>query len=321
MTSTLGIKKIQYPNGTNIITLDSSGSTAISGTLDVAGAFTSLGIDDNADAIAITINSSEQVGIGESSPLGTLHVRTSDASLSSVNANADDLIIENNGNCGISICSSTSGEGNINFIDNGDTNIGRIQYTHSSNEMIFRVNDAERMRIKDYGSILIGTTNASPAEGTSNGVRIGGNGTSQFSSNGDAGLSSNRTADNGNAITLRRDGTVVGSISVTGSSTSYNTSSDYRLKENVNYEFNATSRIKQLKPCRFNFITDTDTTIDGFIAHEVSDIIPEAIFGEKDATNKDGSINAQSIDQSKLVPLLVKTIQELEARITELESK
>jgi hypothetical protein len=106
-----------------------------------------------------------------------------------------------------------------------------------------------------------------------------------------------------------------GSITSTGSGTTvaYNTSSDYRLKENVDYTWDATTRLKQLKPARFNFIANSGTTVDGFLAHEVSSIVPEAVTGEKDATEMQG------IDQSKLVPLLVKTIQELEARITTLE--
>jgi len=92
--------------------------------------------------------------------------------------------------------------------------------------------------------------------------------------------------------------------------------------------FDATTRLKQLKPARFNFILDeTNTLVDGFIAHEVSSIVPQAVMGEKDATEKytddDGNeqtrISPQSIDHSKLVPLLVKTIQELEARIKALE--
>ena len=112
----------------------------------------------------------------------------------------------------------------------------------------------------------------------------------------------------------------VGTISTNGSSTSFNTSSDYRLKENVSYNFDATTRLKQLKPARFNFIADAETTLDGFLAHEVADVVPEAITGEKDAVDDDGNIVPQSIDQSKLVPLLVKTIQELEARITTLEN-
>jgi hypothetical protein len=133
-----------------------------------------------------------------------------------------------------------------------------------------------------------------------------------------------------------------GSISLSGSTTTYATSSDYRLKENVDYTWDATTRLKQLKPARFNFIEDdTNTLVDGFIAHEVSSVVPEAIVGTKDAmtaevlyvegdelpegksvgdVKKASAIDPQGIDQSKLVPLLVKTIQELEARITALEA-
>ncbi len=133
-------------------------------------------------------------------------------------------------------------------------------------------------------------------------------------------ISTNTSASGKEVQTFRLNGTQVGNIVVT-SSTAYNTSSDYRLKENVDYTWDATTRLKQLKPARFNFIADsTNTLVDGFIAHEVSNIVPEAITGVKDETNDDGSIKPQGIDQSKLVPLLVKTIQELEARITALES-
>ena len=112
----------------------------------------------------------------------------------------------------------------------------------------------------------------------------------------------------------------VGNISTSGTATAYNTSSDYRLKENVVAISGATERLKQLKPSRFNFIADADTTVDGFLAHEVADIVPEAITGTKDAVDADGNPEYQGIDQSKLVPLLVATIQELEARIAALES-
>jgi len=125
----------------------------------------------------------------------------------------------------------------------------------------------------------------------------------------------------GAAVRFKVSGTTVGQITNNSSSTTYQTSSDYRLKENVSYDFDATSRLKQLKPCRFNFKVDADTIVDGFLAHEVSSIVPEAVGGEKDAVDGDGNIIPQGIDQSKLVPLLVKTIQELEARIATLESK
>ena len=131
-------------------------------------------------------------------------------------------------------------------------------------------------------------------------------------------LQSNSTSAH-HAMTFHNPNGQVGSINTSGSAVQFNTSSDYRLKENVDYNFDATTRLKQLKPARFNFKSDTDKTVDGFLAHEVSSIIPEAIFGEKDAVNDDGNPVYQGIDQSKLVPLLVKTIQELEARIKTLE--
>jgi len=115
-------------------------------------------------------------------------------------------------------------------------------------------------------------------------------------------------------------GQQIGSIKLTENATSFETSSDYRLKENVNYTWDATTRLKQLKPARFNWISDsTNTLIDGFLAHEVSSIVPEAISGDKDAVDDNGNPDLQGIDQSKLVPLLVKAIQELEARIAVLE--
>ena len=144
----------------------------------------------------------------------------------------------------------------------------------------------------------------------------------------------------------KADGTQVGQISISSSATTFATSSDYRLKENVDYDFDATTRLKQLKPARFNFIVDdTNTLVDGFLAHEVSSVVPEAITGTKDGmtatilytaedeetqgdnpTKSVGDVKEaskpdhQGIDQSKLVPLLVKTIQEMEARITALEA-
>jgi len=227
-----------------------------------------------------------------------------------------DIHIEKSSDLEIKLERTGSGTSTI-----GVPSSGQLLINNTSNaDMLLSTNNTERLRIKNGGNVLVGTTNQSPAEGTGVGVRIGGNGTSQFSSSGDAGLSVNRTSDNGNVMTFRRDGTLRGRISVDGSSTSYITSSDYRLKENVTYDFDATTRLKQLKPARFNFIGIADKTVDGFLAHEVQIVVPEAIDGEKDATNEDGSILAQGIDYGKIVPLLVKTIQELEARITALEN-
>jgi len=115
----------------------------------------------------------------------------------------------------------------------------------------------------------------------------------------------------------------VGSITMAGgSSTAYNTSSDYRLKTEVTYDWDATTRLKQLKPARFKWIVAGDDAVfvDGFLAHEAQAVVPEAVTGTKDEVDADGNAVMQGIDQSKLVPLLVKTIQELEARIAALEA-
>ena len=126
---------------------------------------------------------------------------------------------------------------------------------------------------------------------------------------------------NTNALTFNTPSGQAGAITTNTTSTTYSTSSDYRLKENVTTSWDATSRIKQLKPSRFNFKADKDRTVDGFLAHEVSSIVPEAIIGKKDAVDSDGNIEPQGIDQAKLVPLLTKALQEAVAKIETLEAK
>ena len=96
--------------------------------------------------------------------------------------------------------------------------------------------------------------------------------------------------------------------------------SDYRLKQNVVYDWDATTRLKQLKPARFSYISNPSQTLDGFIAHELQTVVPEAASGTHNEVDSKGGAVMQGVDQSKIVPLLVKTIQELEARITALEN-
>jgi hypothetical protein len=116
-------------------------------------------------------------------------------------------------------------------------------------------------------------------------------------------------------------GSEVGTINRTSSATQYNTSSDYRLKENETAITDGIDRVKQLKPYKFNFKVDPDKTVDGFFAHEVSSIVPEAISGEKDAVYENKDIKPQGIDQSKLVPLLTGALQEAITKIETLETK
>jgi hypothetical protein len=227
--------------------------------------------------------------------------------------------------------SLTSG---IQLEANGNTNVLAIGYNGSTFQIgttyrttggyvpiSFSTGGAERMRISSSGRQTY--NGSATANGHINAVGEVGSGSKAMSFEHTVG------------------GGEVGTIVTGASSTAYNTSSDYRLKENVVTEWDATTRLKQLKPSRFNFIADADTTVDGFLAHEVQEIVPEAISGTKDAMTAevlyvegdelpDGKVvgdvktasapDYQGIDQSKLVPLLVKTIQELEARITALEN-
>lgn len=114
--------------------------------------------------------------------------------------------------------------------------------------------------------------------------------------------------------------TPVGSIFCNGSSTTYVTSSDYRLKENIADLTGAIDRVKTLAPKRFNFTADPDTTVDGFLAHEVT-AVPEAVVGTHNQVDDDDNPVYQGIDQSKLVPLLTAALQEAIAKIETLETK
>jgi hypothetical protein len=180
---------------------------------------------------------------------------------------------------------------------------------------------AERMRITDGGVVLVGTTDTSPFNNTSGtGTSLSG-GDIQIASSSSESLYLNRIGSDGRVVSIRKGGSFIGGINVSTSQVTYNQTSDYRLKENVSYTWDATTRLKQLKPARFNYIVDPDNIVDGFLAHEVSEACPSAITGEKDAVDSDGNIDPQCIDHSKLVPLLVKTIQELEARLTDTETR
>jgi len=172
---------------------------------------------------------------------------------------------------------------------------------------------AECGRFDNEGNFLIGKTTHNV--NNTQGVDITTEGAVVATNDGGVSFLANRTGSDGQTFLFRRQNVTVGSISVTGSATTYATSSDYRLKENVDYDFTALDRVAQLKPARFNFIATPTVTVDGFVAHEVQDIVPEAIIGEKDAVDDEGNPEYQGIDQSKLVPLLTKAIQELSDKV------
>ena len=311
------------------------------------------GISSSADATAITIDSSENVGIG-TSPSYKLHTLIGAGEASGVG-------ILNTSGQGLNIYTDSTAANADVSIDQGATGAATI----------FRQNGTERMRMDSAGRLLIGTTSANIVNDKGLRVRADsyGNYAAQIAHRKDTGDAygldidiENYTGSGGQImIRFQTSGGAMGNIKATQNAVQYNSNSDYRLKENVDYTWDATTRLKQLKPARFNFKNDdTNTLVDGFLAHEVSDVVPNAINGEKDATetftnvvlkangrlhdynvteaewtagkltdeyDSDSTWVAshtqdvnQEMDNSKLVPLLVKTIQELEARITALES-
>ncbi|MDQ1343616.1 MAG: hypothetical protein QG650_335 [Patescibacteria group bacterium] len=127
-------------------------------------------------------------------------------------------------------------------------------------------------------------------------------------------LNNNTTGTHTNtAIQFRRNNVAVGGITFNNASTNYATTSDYRLKENVAGLTNALDRIEKLPVHRFNYKSDPTKTIDGFIAHEVQSVVPEAVIGKKDAIDENGAPVYQQVDYSKVVPLLTAGIRELKA--------
>jgi hypothetical protein len=226
--------------------------------------------------------SNARVGIGTTAPDGKLHIHTASAGSVTANSAADELVIEGSGSqVGMQFLSPNDAKQFILFGDPDATNAGQISYTHDTNALRFYTSTAERMQIDTDGWLIVGPnmdTNSSTV-----GFRVHPSaGIGYFSADSSTTMYLTRISNTGTIIDFYQCVSSVGTISVGSSSVAYNTSSDYRLKENVIDLTGAVNRVAQLQPHRFNFIADPDTTVDGFVAHEVSDIVPEAITGTKD---------------------------------------
>ena len=271
------------------------------------------------DGTGNLIVASGNVGIGTSTIDSALHIEqdasgvteTSGSTLKIHNTNAS-------GRSKISLHNSAeTASGSIYY----DTDVGGLALQGDTGAIV-TINTAgnnERMRIDTDGHVHIANT----AHVINVNEIFSVTGKTGMEHSGSAPLHIMRLSDTGVAINFGNQGIDgVGSISVGTASTSYNTSSDYRLKENVADMTGAIARVKQLAPKRFNFITDPDdTTVDGFLAHEAQTVVPEAVIGTHNEVDDDGNAVMQGIDQSKLVPLLTGALQEAIAKIETLETK
>jgi hypothetical protein len=326
-TITLGNTAIQLGNTvTTLNNMSLANVTVSSGNVTVttltaptinSGSGVALSLQSNATT-AITIDTSQNVGVGTSSPFNKLTVKTG------TNQN---------------LTASSNGFGNLN-----DANSAWASTQINGNPLIFGYGSfaSEAARIDTSGNLLVGgttspsgsgniysnnrvyvgTTNLDPTFNRSTGLSLtaGGSILSRSAGGWDCGLSST----SGSNITFYTDNgsarVGAGSISSSGSVTAYNVTSDYRLKQNVQPMTNTLSLISQLKPCTYEYIEGNQYS-EGFIAHELQAIVPHAVTGKKDAVDADGNPVYQGVDASFLIPHLVAAIQEQQALITQLTTR
>lgn len=193
----------------------------------------------------------------------------------------------------------------------------------------------ERMRLNADGVFIVGANTTSTATGVTRFETIGttGGGINDWGQcirwNGSGGLLLRAVASSATALYFESGaggtlgsspGTNVGSITVSSTNTAFNTSSDYRLKYDITPLADGLQTVCALKPSSYKWVVD-DSFGNGFIAHELAEVIPSAVSGDKDAVNEDGSIRPQGVDYSKIVVHLVAAIQELKAHNDALEAR
>lgn len=258
------------------------------------GGYTGDGVvfADTTPANTLVTTTGGNVGVGTTSPSTKLDVRGPSGGVL--------LNIQEN-DSGNSRRVRISNSGTVNTIES-TTGVG-------STQLAFSVDGFERARIDSSGNLLVGTTSA---YGTT-GLTLGTTSSSGIWS---------ATASSSGVLHMRfyNPNGVVGSISTNGTATTYATSSDYRLKENIQPMTGALSLVSALKPCTYNWKSDGSDG-QGFIAHELQAVVPDAVVGEKDAVDTEGKPVYQGIDTSFLVATLTAALQEAHGLIKDLQSR
>ena len=277
-----------------------------------------LTLSPSAPANTLVTTSAGDVGIGTTAPRSQLDVyKASTGGTVRISSNTDaaygELIFSSN-----NATYSAYGASISSFGDAGGVDSGNLIFKTGAGDV-----RTERMRLNGDGYLLVGaTTNDITIAGTS----IAG-GEIRIARNGDMGTF-NRLSTDGDVLRFRKNNSTVGSISVTGSATTYATSSDYRLKENIAPMTGALDTVSALKPVTYKWKIDGSAG-QGFIAHELAEVVPDCVTGEKDAIetyiDEDGVEQTipkyQGIDTSFLVATLTAAIQEQQAIITDLKAR
>ena len=264
----------------------------------------------------LAIDTSGNVGIGTTSPGSKLYTQLSSATAYSSGVTGNGLTIYNSSATtgqyvGITLQGEpTTGNGGLATIMGTTTGSGNMDLTFSTRGSATL---AERMRVPSDGGIRVGMQNyASAPSSTNYGVLI--NNTNSGSRFFGQGSGTETQIEFGNTNGTR------GSIQTNSTNTLYNTTSDYRLKENVVPMANALATVLALKPCTYKWKVDGSNG-QGFIAHELQAVVPDCVTGEKDAVDENGDIKPQFVDTSFLVATLTAAIQEQQATINALTAR
>jgi hypothetical protein len=266
-------------------------------------AFHTAGTED------MRIDSSGNVGIGTTSPTNKLTVTDSVSSIVAINATTRGGVVRAQQN------GTTLAHYGVSGTFLGDTSADAM--VAATNNVVFYTNNSgtERMRIDTSGNLLVGATSF----GTTGKSNLYFAPASQY---GMVFAVASNTFSNGYIRFQNAAGSQIGQIISNdgGSSTTYATSSDYRLKENIAPMTGALNTVSQLKPVTYKW-KSTGEESQGFIAHELQAVVPECVTGEKDAVDKDGNPDYQGIDTSFLVATLTAAIQEQQAIISDLKAR
>jgi len=261
----------------------------------------------------ITAASSGNVGIGTSSPSTILQANFSNSNAYSSGVTGNGLMLyntstTNNQYVGLYFlgepAAGNAGQATIYGITTGSGAMDLAFSTRGSSIL------SERMRITSGGEVLVGTQTT---DVNTQGCQLRPFGLGIFVRSGASTLQLNRLTSDGIIASFRTSDVERGSISISGSTTSYNTTSDYRLKEDFK-EVKGLEKVGAIKVYDYKWKLD-EKRMDGVLAHELAEVLPYAVFGEKDEVDENGNDQMQSVDYSKIVPILIKAIQELQAKL------